>query len=66
MEEEGEGSIKESLKRIDDNIWEIPIGSKPGMNVPGRIYLSDKLIHNLEPEALDQVAKAATPPMGNP
>ncbi|WP_440952719.1 RtcB family protein [Methanococcoides sp. FTZ1] len=62
MEEEGQGGIQESLKRIDDNIWEIPIGAKPGMNVPGRIYLSEKLIHNLEPEALDQVANVAMLP----
>ncbi|MCM1985728.1 RtcB family protein [Methanococcoides seepicolus] len=32
------------------------------MNVPGRIYLSEKLIRDLEPETLDQVANVAKLP----
>jgi tRNA-splicing ligase RtcB len=57
-----EGPEIEGLERIDDDIWEVPMGYKPGMRVPGRIYLSDKLFTNLEKEAVDQVANVATLP----
>ena len=57
-----EGPVIEGLERIDNDIWQVPVGYKPGMRVPGRIYLSDKLFANLEKEAVDQVANVATLP----
>jgi len=57
-----EGPEIEGLERIDNDIWQVPVGYKPGMRVPGRIYLSDKLFANLEKEAVDQVANVATLP----
>ena len=59
---ESGNKITDLLTKIDDNIWEIPEDYSPGMNVPGRIYLSDKLIRDLEPETLDQVANVAKLP----
>ncbi|MGP8321745.1 MAG: intein-containing RctB family protein [Methanosarcinaceae archaeon] len=48
--------------KIDDNTWEIPMDYKPGMRVPGRIFVSGTLMHNLEKQTLDQVANVATLP----
>jgi tRNA-splicing ligase RtcB len=59
---ENGNKITDLLTKIDDNIWEIPEDYSPGMNVPGRIYLSEKLIQNIEPETLDQVANVAKLP----
>ena len=50
------------LKKISEDIWEIPQDFKPGMNVPGHIFLSDKLMEGLESGALDQAANVATLP----
>jgi tRNA-splicing ligase RtcB len=50
------------LKKIEEDIWEIPQDYKPGMNVPGRIFLSDKLMGDLEGGAVEQTANVATLP----
>ena len=50
------------INKIDDNIYEVPIGYRPGMHVPGRIFLSEALIGGLEAGAIDQVANIATLP----
>src|SRR5674536_342142 len=50
------------LRREDEYIWEVPEGTVPGMRVPGRIFLSDKLLNYLEPGAIQQVANVATLP----
>jgi tRNA-splicing ligase RtcB len=55
-------AVTDKLKKISDDVWEIPAEYKPGMNVPGRIFLSDKLIGNLEIGAVDQTANVATLP----
>jgi tRNA-splicing ligase RtcB len=51
------------LKRIDDYRWEVPIGYKPGMRVPGIIYANDALMeHILKDKSIEQVANAAMLP----
>ncbi len=50
------------LKKISEDVWEIPTDYKPGMNVPGRIFLSDKLMGELEGGAIEQTANVATLP----
>ncbi len=50
------------LSKIDDNTWELPENYKAGMRVPGRIFVSEKLIHHLEKDAIEQVANVATLP----
>ena len=42
--------------------WEVPIGTVPGMRVPGRIYLSQQLMGTLEEGAVTQLANIATLP----
>jgi len=46
------------LRRVDDQVWEIP--RHGGMRVPGRIYASAKLMHDLRDDpALAQVVNVA-------
>ena len=48
------------LNKIDDYRWEIPIGYKTGMRVPGLIYASEALLsHIWEENAFEQVANVA-------
>ena len=48
------------LERIDDNIWELPKGYKPGMRVPGRIFADESLLHYIaEDPCVEQVANVA-------
>ncbi|MCE5215125.1 MAG: RtcB family protein [Methanobacterium sp.] len=47
------------LKKIRDCVWEIPTDYKKGMRVPGRVYLDDDSIKNVEKGALDQVSNVA-------
>ena len=35
------------LNKIDDYRWEIPIGYKTGMRVPGLIYASEALLSHI-------------------
>ena len=50
------------LNRIDDYIFEVPIGHQKGMRVPGRIFISERLLEQVESGTLDQVANVATLP----
>ncbi|MBI3998878.1 MAG: RtcB family protein, partial [Armatimonadetes bacterium] len=51
------------LKKIDDYRWEIPVGYKPGMRVPGLIYADEKMLRLMgEEQAFEQVANVATLP----
>ncbi|MDK2833703.1 MAG: hypothetical protein PWP14_1807 [Methanolobus sp.] len=62
MSEETESSVFDILIKIDDNTWEVPMGYKPGMRVPGRIFVSEHLLGILEKETIDQVANVAMLP----
>ncbi len=48
--------------KINDYTWDIPVSYKPGMRVPGRIFVSRKLLSSLEHETLEQTANVATLP----
>ena len=50
------------INKIDDNIYEVPIGYRPGMRVPGRIFVSAALREMVEQGTVDQVANVATLP----
>jgi tRNA-splicing ligase RtcB (3'-phosphate/5'-hydroxy nucleic acid ligase) len=52
----------DKVKKISEDVWEVPRDTKPGMNVPGRIFLSDKLMAGLEADTVQQVANVATLP----
>lgn len=55
-------ALENGLKKIRECVWEIPTDYKKGMRVPGRIYLDDEAIKDVETGALDQVANVACLP----
>ena len=55
-------SMKCNLERIRENVWELPSSYKKDMRVPGRLYLDEEGIKNLEDSALEQVANVACMP----
>ncbi len=52
-------SLKSKLKKIGTCTWELPKGAKPGMRVPARLFLSEKLLRRVEESAIEQVANVA-------
>ncbi len=50
------------LNKVDDYVFEVPIGHQKGMRVPGRIFISEKLLEQVEAGTIDQVANVATLP----
>lgn len=57
-----EKSVKDILNKVDDYTWEVPVNFKPGMRVPGRIFVSQKLLGSLEYDTVVQTANVATLP----
>lgn len=54
---------KKDLVKINDYLWEIPIGFKPGMRVPARIYADYRLLEKLfEDKTLEQLVNVAGVP----
>ena len=50
-------------QRIDDELWELPVGTVPGMRVPARVFADDELLAAIEQDrSLEQVANVATLP----
>lgn len=54
--------IKGRVTKITDYIWEIPTSYKQGMRVPGRLFVSPKLLEGIDRETLEQIANVATLP----
>ncbi len=50
------------LNKIEDNIYELPMDYRPGMRVPGRVFVSEALLGMVEPGTIDQVANVASLP----
>jgi tRNA-splicing ligase RtcB len=52
-------ALKEKLKKIGPCVWELPKEAKQGMKVPAWLFLSDKLLKEVEDGAVEQVANIA-------
>ena len=52
--------MKEKLKKIQENIYELP--KEEGMLVPGRIFISEKLLKDVEENAIKQIKNVAKLP----
>src|SRR5437588_115301 len=51
------------LTRIDEQLWEIPVGARPGMRVPARVFADQELLSAIERDhSLEQLANVATLP----
>jgi tRNA-splicing ligase RtcB len=48
--------LKEKLKKIGPCLWELPKEAKPGMKVPAWLFLSDRLLKEVEDGAVEQAA----------
>ena len=49
-------------KKVEENIWEIPISHKPGMRVPARIMASDALMADMDEGVINQITNVACLP----
>ncbi len=52
-------TLKDKLMEIREGVWELPKTAKDGMNVPARLFLSKKLLEQVEEGAIEQVANIA-------
>jgi tRNA-splicing ligase RtcB (3'-phosphate/5'-hydroxy nucleic acid ligase) len=51
-----------ALKKISDVLWELPSDYKRGMRVPARLFITEKLLRDLDEAVLDQISNVATLP----
>jgi len=51
--------LKEKLRKIGNCRWELPKDAKPGMKVPALLFLSDRLMKEVEEGAIEQAANVA-------
>lgn len=50
-------------RRIDGELWELPVGTVPGMRVPARVFADRELLAAIEQDrSLEQLANVATLP----
>ena len=52
-------SLKQKLKKLGPCLWELPKGAKPGMRVPAWLFLSERLLREVEDGAVEQAANVA-------
>ena len=60
--EYAKGDVRNMVRKLSENNWEIPIGHIPNMRVPGRLFVSENLLDGIEPGTIDQIANVATLP----
>jgi tRNA-splicing ligase RtcB len=51
--------LKDKLKKVGPCLWELPKEAKAGMRVPAWLFLSDKLLKQVEDGAVEQAANVA-------
>lgn len=54
--------LRKHLKKINDHTWEISKDYKDGMLVPARIFVTEKLLEEMDDRVLDQITNVATLP----
>lgn len=55
--------VKNNLIKISDYLWEIPKNFRPGMRVPARIYVDERLLQKVfADKSLEQLVNVATLP----
>jgi tRNA-splicing ligase RtcB (3'-phosphate/5'-hydroxy nucleic acid ligase) len=55
-------SEKEKAVRISDTVWEMPLDYKEGMQVPARIFATEKLFDEMDEGVIDQITNVAKLP----
>jgi tRNA-splicing ligase RtcB len=51
-----------ALREIAPDLWELPIGFRPGMRVPVRVFGSEALVRGMDDKVFEQAANVATLP----
>jgi len=51
--------LKEKIKKVGNCTWELPKEAKQGMRVPAWLFLSDRLLKEVEEGAIEQAANVA-------
>ncbi len=54
--------LMRNIKQIRPNVWEIPRSFRPYMQTPARLYMSKKLLDNMEDQAIQQLINLTTLP----
>ncbi|MBI4444522.1 MAG: RtcB family protein [Acidobacteria bacterium] len=52
----------ETLHRVSETVWELPVTFKEGMRVPARIYATEKLLREMDEAVYDQITNVAMLP----
>jgi len=55
-------NIPNSIKQVEEAIWELPKSFKEGMNVPARIFATKKLLEQMDAGVFDQISNVACLP----
>ena len=55
-------SIKDEIKKIEDNVYEIPGSYNKKMRASGRFYIADEYFDDLEEGAIEQIVNVACLP----
>ncbi len=58
----GRSPGRDAATKVKENVWEIPTSFKRGMNVPGRIFASDKLMKEMDETVFEQLTNVACLP----
>ena len=53
-------SIKDEIKKVRDNVYEIPGSYDKSMRASGRFYIADEYIDDLEEGAIEQIVNVAS------
>jgi tRNA-splicing ligase RtcB (3'-phosphate/5'-hydroxy nucleic acid ligase) len=55
-------AIIDSLRKVSDTVWELPVTHKRGMRVPARIIATEKLVREMDEAVYEQISNVATLP----
>jgi len=55
-------NVPKEMKQIEEAVWELPTSFREGMNVPGRIFATKKLLEAMDPGVFNQLANVACLP----
>lgn len=55
-------ALPSDLIKISNTVWELPVSHKPGMQVPARIYGTEKLLNRMDAGVFDQISNVACLP----
>ena len=55
-------ALRDALRKISEAVWELPVGVRPGMHVPVRIFATESLVQAMDEQVFVQASNVATLP----